>query len=1088
MIINCSLAKNALKYTASIVERKLAPDASSIAAKTKKGVTNVFKAATTEVRANTAIGDTFVKRAGLVVEAASNGELSKSASKIIEKLDNYIANPRYTKYAEETKKLLLEQPEILNSLPEKDISLYALHFIGENKGAWKPEFANLPFEQFKNPFLFEDYFNNLIKDSSLGVYEFNPKLLIHSFGPKSHPMRYEFYDLSSLKNPDGSYNLRRVVKYLKGVKNASAAEFENSGAGIYEFAAGLGSVKKAVKKYPKAIEKVLESLNNSSSKYKLNGYSEESLKTMETFLNSGLNSERLAIDSLLQKSKIYGTLMQSEVLKQLNNEEMEAAIKIFERLHIKVYPAFCEAEPAIQCKVVELIKALEGTVKSDYIKTVLSVADSNEYLVKIVNDTKLLDEISKNKELLDYMLCAKNYAINGKKIATSPEIVTQLAIMKTLRPKEFAELSKTKGFKDIIQGKTDLEILTGMNFTSGNEFFSNVYGRFEQIIQNSKFYKYLSPEAQEAYLDLLMRDPVNCQSIARAIDLYGNNFNSYYNRVLNGAINGYKNFFKQHKTITNVAEYKELQILKNNISKALTHPKEGEFICQFGGNFQDIAIYIDTVKKGRKLSDNVKEILFNNRNLFDAKTINSIMSVNDQFCMDTALTSYIIPMLKSGKINKNQLSFILNNTSINNGEFLINELQKGSTDIEKLMQTMYLTKNIRSFKDTAASKEVLSVIEELKSLTGSTIKGYDSMGFKDLLKLRLENPDKYKELADSGIFEYVKANGGHTYLFMDISKNSTLSGNILRDLKLWKAGVSNDIISFSKNISLKEAFEQTQVGDIVELGNKLYINDGKQLYLWKMSKEKYQELFPLVERFATKQNRLGDCYLVSSINNIMRNPKARAQLLKSYELDGNDIKVTIQAYKDFDGTTIFKDGIINLDNKYMHMFGAKGLQILEQSYARTALREHYHDIFTNANSSYINNLMSRIPGGFSHIATQELLGTPEFLTTPKIPESIIDQSVMLYKNNDFMQVLNKYNKNSNYILGFSTISKDKMPSESAIDNTYNIVSNHAYSFLNLDEAAKTVTISNPHNGSLDITLPVEVFKKYIDTLYITPVI
>ena len=85
-----------------------------------------------------------------------------------------------------------------------------------------------------------------------------------------------------------------------------------------------------------------------------------------------------------------------------------------------------------------------------------------------------------------------------------------------------------------------------------------------------------------------------------------------------------------------------------------------------------------------------------------------------------------------------------------------------------------------------------------------------------------------------------------------------------------------------------------------------------------ISAKAYLELFPPVERYATMQNQSGDCYLVSTVDGMFKDPAARATLLKCFteNADGT-IKVRIgDTSINFQGT-YFGD-VSHIDGNYKY--------------------------------------------------------------------------------------------------------------------------------------------------------------------------
>ena len=133
--------------------------------------------------------------------------------------------------------------------------------------------------------------------------------------------------------------------------------------------------------------------------------------------------------------------------------------------------------------------------------------------------------------------------------------------------------------------------------------------------------------------------------------------------------------------------------------------------------------------------------------------------------------------------------------------------------------------------------------------------------------------------------------------------------------------------------SPEEGVNKREIGDVFEVeGSKnIYVktdNDSaKQL---KMDKETFTKLFPPATRFTTQQQKIGDCYLVSTLGSLMNNPKARVAIYDAFEQDGKDVKVKFKngfgEYK-YENAELPKDRV-----KHYGVKGATGIKILEDAY------------------------------------------------------------------------------------------------------------------------------------------------------------
>ena len=123
---------------------------------------------------------------------------------------------------------------------------------------------------------------------------------------------------------------------------------------------------------------------------------------------------------------------------------------------------------------------------------------------------------------------------------------------------------------------------------------------------------------------------------------------------------------------------------------------------------------------------------------------------------------------------------------------------------------------------------------------------------------------------------------------------------VVKDLKTYNHAKENNIPleeAFCPTFaSQKEANKNVEVGDVfkVEGEDNIYVKyNGKESEQLKMDRETYMELFPPISRFASSQGHTGDCYLLSSINSMMENPRTRSALYECFTQKGNDIEVQL---------------------------------------------------------------------------------------------------------------------------------------------------------------------------------------------------
>ncbi len=421
---------------------------------------------------------------------------------------------------------------------------------------------------------------------------------------------------------------------------------------------------------------------------------------------------------------------------------------------------------------------------------------------------------------------------------------------------------------------------------------------------------------------------------------------------------------------------------------------------------------------------------------------------------------------------------------------------------DPIMQKMDSTNKVEFIQ-----KEIDSFEQDLSKITNEPLK------YTELFELKLQNKERYERILNSGLIEALE-NGTVKNVKIPRLANADLTPEIYSDLKLLKEGKSI-VKEFSADIDIKEAYKATSIGDIVEVGEQMYINDGKKLAKWKMTKEMFLKLFPPVDRFAFKQKSLGNCYLLSSISSVMRNKKASVTFYQSFKYDGKDVKVTVKAYEDYNGSQTFTNGeLSNLGKKQVE--ACKGVQLYEHTYAKVALRKK--DIIY-PNTAESNALMQRIEGGNSSQAVQEILGTKAInddyagsdlmlVSSFSIPYKInsastVNVDLTQLNSKSIQDVLNNFKEN-NPNTSIALYLGDSKNIKTVIDclvNNDDIILNfgtkhdlkltdilkkqHAYSVCGYNKSTGTVKVVDPHNNSNIKEIHIDELSKLTDTIYIT---
>ena len=145
--------------------------------------------------------------------------------------------------------------------------------------------------------------------------------------------------------------------------------------------------------------------------------------------------------------------------------------------------------------------------------------------------------------------------------------------------------------------------------------------------------------------------------------------------------------------------------------------------------------------------------------------------------------------------------------------------------------------------------------------------------------------------------------------------------------------------------SHSEARVLLNVGDVYELigEEKIFILD-KNLEPLRLGidKETYFELFPPIERYATTQNDIGNCWEITAFNTLLTDPLERYSVLSLFEQNGDAISIRFPSNKA--GKIVFDDGELPMGaNPSYYSKGPKGIQLLEYAHGR---EEHEEEIQT----------------------------------------------------------------------------------------------------------------------------------------------
>ncbi|MBE7713293.1 MAG: hypothetical protein E7Z87_06085 [Cyanobacteria bacterium SIG26] len=330
-----------------------------------------------------------------------------------------------------------------------------------------------------------------------------------------------------------------------------------------------------------------------------------------------------------------------------------------------------------------------------------------------------------------------------------------------------------------------------------------------------------------------------------------------------------------------------------------------------------------------------------------------------------------------------------------------------------------------------------------------------------LLNIKRTQPEKWQQLIDSKLFKHIDDGKVNARILNCINEQSNIMPEILEDLQALNKGQS----IIKKFNSTKDVLKQTKPGSVISVKGKMYINNDGKLERWNMTEEKFNELFPLVNRFSTSQGR-DDCYLITSLTSLYKNPKTRGIYYKCFEQKGDDILVTIPAYKDYHGTIVFPKGEIELGQ---HSADApKHIQMLERTYERTSLRRK-SDGFIDENPLTTNNLdklNQRIRTGYFKDVINDFLceQRQQGKTTTRI---------FLSKEKDkYKEIITNFINNPKYIMTYGTKRTN--------DNT-----GHALSLRAYNPKTDEVSFSDPQQAGVFYQKPLNEWLKDVYQILVT---
>lgn len=521
---------------------------------------------------------------------------------------------------------------------------------------------------------------------------------------------------------------------------------------------------------------------------------------------------------------------------------------------------------------------------------------------------------------------------NFRRLAHSKKevILENLALMKIFNKDSYLALIRSKGFSEIEKGKLSFDYITDItpNTKIDDDYFYNLFDSIEKatdarLSKIKGLDKDLAVKLIKAADEKICKDPNELEKILKTLDDAENP------ELINKILNNYESQLLPYDVDSIMLVINKSKENPGLLSKLL----DMEIDCP-----RLLPFMLDSLNgKNCKLvlSDEMLDYYINfQKTHSDILTPWGISDINDFLIRTNGDTKLLDDLFDVAKDKHLYLNRLVSSVNENNIEYLKHNMRLGNLD-EEIIEKLSWMYNSEMFKDPKNWSFIDKVYDEtykpFKELYRESNNSYESAAAKILSSMRLESPEFYKKIEDLGILELMKSRKISPRILYGYRKGFDFTPEVYSDLQKLK---NNESI-IKKFDNFDKILVKTEPGDVVSVNGKLYINNDGKLELWNMTEEKFNELFPLIDRYTTIQGS-NDCYLISVLDSLHRNPRTRGKYYKMFEQQGDDIYVTIPAYKDYNGRIKFPNGEINLS--YGSADAAKHMQMLEQTYARTALR------------------------------------------------------------------------------------------------------------------------------------------------------
>lgn len=356
---------------------------------------------------------------------------------------------------------------------------------------------------------------------------------------------------------------------------------------------------------------------------------------------------------------------------------------------------------------------------------------------------------------------------------------------------------------------------------------------------------------------------------------------------------------------------------------------------------------------------------------------------------------------------------------------------------------------------------------------------YSSETFLALCKMK---DSRYNKMVDSGVFELIKEGKLSAELLSPIRNHTYMSDRLLGDIKKIK---NNEpcVPTLPSGINLSNISKYVADGDVCSIDGKLYINNNGNAVKLNITPEKYEELFPILDRYNNYQGNIGDCYLISALDALMDKPAGKIRLLSLIKQEGNDIVIKFPNDK---ASIVFKDSQV-FDANGMQVSGAKGLQMFEQAYfihkdRKLAKQDISIDVMEHLTDA--KALVKRIgQGGQSYSLIEDIIGVTALPFNFK--KFLLDFADIFKKEVSFRERIENIQNKRDFIGNYNYIEHNVglHGREFLYYEEYDLYSPHAYTIKAYDKNEDMVYLTNPHYTGYITEIPYTILTEHNHSRY-----